>query len=87
MTIGEKVSPVLEMTNSLLVEHMMLVGEKPGLTDEGIRAAFNIAMTCLLEKMFEIQESEKMPQEDREKMAVSCGEEFRKLIHTYTGFK
>jgi hypothetical protein len=44
-----------------------------------------IFQTALMDKMYDNQDSDKMNIEDRMKMAVSCGFELRKLIHTYTG--
>lgn len=44
-----------------------------------------IFQNILLSKIYSLQESENMSTEDRMRMVFSCGDEIRKLIHTYTG--
>ena len=43
-----------------------------------------IFQTALMDKMFDNQDYDKMDISDRMKMAVKCGEDLKKLIHTYT---
>jgi hypothetical protein len=38
-----------------------------------------------MDKMWELQEDDNMPFDDRYKMAEVCGNELHKFIHTYTG--
>ena len=40
--------------------------------------------TAIMDKLWENQEFDNMPMEEREKMAFKCGEDLRKLIFTYT---
>jgi hypothetical protein len=44
-----------------------------------------IFQTALMDKLWDNQDFDGMKMEDRMNMAVSCGSELRKLIHTYTG--
>jgi len=39
----------------------------------------------LIGKMWELQESDNMPFDERCKMAETCGTKLHKFIHTYTG--
>lgn len=43
-----------------------------------------VFMHVLFDKMWDIQEYDNMPFEDRIAMAESCGKEFRSLIYKYT---
>jgi len=47
--------------------------------------ALIIFQTALMDKMWDYQDYDKMQLEDRENMAIQCGLDLRKLIHTYTG--
>lgn len=44
-----------------------------------------IFMSALTDKMYDNQDYDGMPNDDRVKMAEKCGRELHKLIHTYTG--
>lgn len=84
-TIGQKISPILIEVENTLWEFEEYKGTKPDFTIEGLRAAAKIMMAVLMDKMYELQDKENMPQEQREEMASAAGSEFRKLIKTYTG--
>jgi hypothetical protein len=43
-----------------------------------------IFQTALMDKMYDNQDYDNMIFEEREKMAIKCGEDLRKLIFTYT---
>lgn len=58
---------------------------KPNYTNREFMNTLIIFQTALMDKMWDNQEFDKMPFSDREKMAVKCGEDLRKLIFTYTG--
>lgn len=58
---------------------------KPNYTNREFMNALIIFQTALMDKMWDNQEFDKMPFKDRENMAVQCGLDLRKLIHTYTG--
>ena len=44
-----------------------------------------IFQTALMDKMYNNQDYDKMDLKNRSEMAIKCGMELRKLIHTYTG--
>lgn len=44
-----------------------------------------IFQNLLMNKLYENQDYDKMPFDDRCNMAEACGKELRKLIHTFTG--
>jgi len=79
--IGKKLSPVLAEIESTLME---FYGHKPNYTNEGFRAATYIFVQAVMDKMWEVQNFDKMDIKDREKMAEKCGNEIRNLIKTYT---
>lgn len=83
-TIGQKISPILVEIEDTLWEHEARQGGKPEFTIDGFRAAAKIFMAVLMDKMYEMQEKESMPQKERENMAEAAGKEFRKLVKTYT---
>lgn len=58
---------------------------KPNYTNREFMNAVIIFQTALMDKLWDNQEFDGMKMEDRIDMAVSCGSELRKLIHTYTG--
>ena len=59
-------------------------GEKPNFTNRDFMNAIIIFQTALMDKLFDNQNYDKMDIENRMKMAESCGNDLRKLIHTYT---
>ena len=83
-TIGEKLSPVLEEIENTLLEHQVNVQTQPKFTNDGFRAVTKIFIDVLLDKMWELQKAENIPQTDRENMATKAGEDIRKLIKVYT---
>jgi len=60
-------------------------GVPPGYTMDGFRAIVKIFMSAMMDKMYELQVKEDLDLEDKKAMAESCGDELRKLVHTYTG--
>jgi len=58
--------------------------EKPNYSNRDFMNTILIFQTALMDKMFDNQEYDKMDLENRNKMAIKCGGELRKLIHTYT---
>ena len=58
---------------------------KPNYTNREFMNALIIFQTALMDKMWDNQNFDKMKMQDRENMAVKCGLDLRKLIHTYTG--
>ncbi len=84
MSLGERISPILIEIENTLWEFEANTNIKPGYSHEGFRAACKILMSSLLDKMWELQESENMSIEDKFKMAQKAGEDFRQLIKNYT---
>lgn len=80
LTIGEKLSPVLEEIESALWEHEAEIGTKPNFTTEGFRAACKIFMSALTDKLFEKQKTEGTNIEIACKEAAFYGEEMWALI-------
>ena len=60
-------------------------GNKPDYSNRDFLNTIIIFQSALMDKMFELQDKEEMTLDDRCKMAESCGESLKKLIHTYTG--
>jgi len=58
---------------------------KPNYSNRDFMNALIIFQNALMDKMYDCQTYDNLDLEDRLKMCVSCGEELRKLIHTYTG--
>jgi hypothetical protein len=58
--------------------------KKPEFTNREFMNTLIIFQTALMDKLYDIMEYDKMSIEHRYKMAESCGNELRKLIHTYT---
>ncbi len=59
-------------------------GEKPNFTNRDFMNTIIIFQTALMDKLFDNQNYDKMDIENRKQMAFSCGNDLRKLIHTYT---
>lgn len=82
--IGKKLSRILVELEETLWEFDINVASKPEYTEDGFRAACKIFMSVLLDKMWDLQESEKMDIETRSNMALKAGNDFKKFIKTYT---
>ena len=76
-----------EIANDLLTQNAEAKGNenKPNYTNRQFMNAVIIFQTALMDKMYDNQDYDDMHTENRSKMAVSCGVDLRKLIHTYTG--
>jgi len=75
------------IANDILNQNADAVGNenKPNYTNREFMNAIIIFQTALMDKMWDNQDYDKMSIEDRSNMAVKCGLDLRKLIHTYTG--
>jgi hypothetical protein len=82
--IGEKISPILIELESILWEYEANGGLKPEYSIEGFRGATKIFMSVLMDKMWELQQKENIPLQDRINMVEKAGKDVRKLIKTYT---
>jgi hypothetical protein len=58
---------------------------KPNYSNRDFMNVIIIFQTALMDKMYDNQDRDKMEEQDRLNMAEHCGNELRKLIHTYTG--
>ena len=83
--IGKKISPVLQELEMALWEfEANPLTSKPEYTTQGFRAALKIAMSVIMDKMWELQEKEEMSIEDRGNMATACGKRFMALVKEFT---
>ena len=75
------------IANDLLTQNAEAKGNenKPNYSNRDFMNALIIFQTALMDKMWDNQDYDKMQFKDRENMAVQCGLDLRKLIHTYTG--
>ncbi len=81
--IGEKLNPVLcELEETLWI--LEGNGTKPNYSNEAFRAATKIFMSCLMDKMYDLQLEENIDEENKIKMVQKAGEDLRKFIKTYT---
>ena len=84
-TFGEKISPILVEIEEAMWEKDFNNPEIPNYTTEAFRASIKIFMSLMLDKMWRLQESEKIDSKDRQNMARKLGEDIQKLVKTYTG--
>jgi hypothetical protein len=82
--IGKKISPILNEIEDTLWEFEATQGLKTEYTIEGFRGGCKIFMSVLMDKIWELQEKEGIPMEERIKMVEKVGNEVRQLIKTYT---
>lgn len=84
--IGEKLSPILKEIEETLwdVEYRKPV-QQSKYTEEGFRGAIKIFMSALMDKMWDYQEKNKLPQKERVKQAEESGQAIRALVKKYTG--
>jgi|TARA_R110000796_G_scaffold185_19_gene785 hypothetical protein len=59
--------------------------KKPNYSNRDFMNTLLIFQTALMDKMYNVQDNDKMSLENRSEMATKCGMDLRKLIHTYTG--
>jgi hypothetical protein len=82
----KKHTQLLELiANDFLDQNISSIGLKPNYSNRDFMNTIIIFQTALMDKMYDCQTYDNMSIEDREKMAESCGQSLRKLIHTYTG--
>lgn len=85
MSIGKKLSPILEEIEDALWESESNNMGKPEFTMDGFRASIKIFMSAMMDKIFELQDAEDFAFEDKLKMSKQCGEDIKKLVSVYTG--
>jgi len=81
--IGESLSPILEDIEDLILEHQVMMGEKPNFTEGALIASVTIFASCLMDKIWELQEREGIDMEHRLAMVKQAGEDIRKIVRTY----
>lgn len=82
----KKHTQLLELiANDFLDQNISSIGFKPNYSNRDFMNTIIIFQTALMDKMYDCQTYDNMNIEDRKKMAESCGQSLRKLIHTYTG--
>jgi hypothetical protein len=82
--IGKSLSPVLAEIEETLWEFECDMPHKPCYTTEGFRAGIKIFMSVMMDKIWELQQEEKITMDDRMKMVEQCGKDVRALIKVYT---
>jgi len=84
--IGKSISPTLiEMESNIWGFEYSNPDKQYKYTKEGFRGAMKIFMSGVMDKMWDYQEKNKMPQKDREKQATEVGQSIRTLVKKYTG--
>lgn len=82
----ESYKVLLELISQYILEEMAKENYKPqNYTESEFLSSVIIFQNAIMDKMWNIQEEEGMCMDDRINMAVKCGENLKKLIHTYTG--
>jgi len=84
MSIGKRISPILQEIEDTLWEFEANGGVEPKFTEDGFKGGVKIFVTVLLDKMWQLQCDENMPIKDRTMMAAKLGDDIRSLIKTYT---
>jgi hypothetical protein len=73
-----------ELANQQL-ELAVISNTPPNYSNTDLINACIVFNALLIGKMWELQEADNMPFDERCKMAETCGTELHKFIHTYTG--
>ena len=82
-SFGQKISPIIEEISFTISNFNYNKGIKPCYNKFDMFYASNIFMSVLMDKMWELQNFDKMSTNDRLNMAQKAGEELRKFIKTY----
>lgn len=83
-SFGKVLSPILLDVELAISDYTTQVGAKPNYDKYALRSATNIFISVLMDRVWELQEKEEMDLETRNKMAISCGEEVKRLVKVYT---
>jgi hypothetical protein len=84
-TILKMKNPYEPILEELSLSFLSIAGTKLDYHDKSLFNATLIMQEVLMSKMYDLQEEEQIPMQQRAEMATKCGEELRKLIKTYTG--
>lgn len=83
---GEKLAPILKEIETAIWNHNAnFEGERPLYPDEAMRAAACIFSDVLLDRMYEEQERNNIPQEQRGLQAQNAGAVIYQTIYKFTG--
>jgi hypothetical protein len=77
-----KYEPILKEIASGMLEVAEI---KPNYSNDAFLDAILIFQTVLIDKLFDNQNFDNMPLQQRDEMVEACGNDLIKLIHTYTG--
>lgn len=83
-SFGKMMSPILLDVELAIADYTTQIGTKPNYDKHALRSATNIFISVLMDRVWELQEKEEMDIDTRNKMAVSCGEEVKRLVKVYT---
>lgn len=74
------------IASSILDQNSIAKGDenKPNYSNREFMNSLIIFQNALMDKVYDNQDFDKMPLDDRLKMAENCGKDLAKLIHTYT---
>lgn len=81
LEVGEAITAALDTIEGVLLR---IHGEKPNFGDSAMRSATYLFATVLFDKMYDLQNKEKMSLDVRSDMALKAGEEIRALVKRYT---
>ena len=75
------------IANGILDQNAEAISDehKPNYTNREFMNCVIIFQNAMMDKIYDTQEYDNMPIDERVKMATKCGEDLRKFIHTYTG--
>jgi hypothetical protein len=82
--IGERLSPILVEIEETLWESEAHSNTKPDFPIKAFRAGVKIFMSVLMDKMWDLQESDNISMDDRINMSEKGGNDVRELVKTYT---
>ncbi len=82
--IGHRLKPLLMIIENALWEYEVKNIDPPGFDDEAFRAIIKLFGASVIERVWNLQESEQMSDDDRLAMGVAAANEIRKLIKVYT---
>lgn len=84
-TMGELTSPMIDSVADVIMEYEQTYSEPPNYEEQTLHSATRIFMSCIMDRMWGMQENEGMDMEDRKNMAISCGKEVAMILKKYAG--
>lgn len=82
--IGARVKPLLMIIENAIWEYEVSNPNPPQFDDEAFRAIIKLFGASVIERVWNLQESENMSDDDRVAMGVAVANEIRKLIKVFT---